>query len=275
MKVTGNGRSRHWIWTYNNYTPDILQKHKDIDAAYLIIGMETAPTTGTPHLQCYGYFKTLKSKSQMIKLTGGGQHMQVPDGKPEAQKAYCSKEEYYEKGELPSPGKRTDIDKMKELVKSKASVKEIYEQATSYQALRFAMAGIPLFQEKRTTKPEILWRWGVSGVGKTRWVYDTYKIDDVYVKDTSKWWDGYEQQQVILLDDYEPNPNNFRNLLRLMDRYPYQGEIKGGYVQINSPVMVFTSEYAPHHYWSGTELKQVERRIDSILEITDHDQRSG
>lgn len=60
-----NGRYRAWMFTLNNYVQsDMLQ----LDALfsndvveYLVYGKETAPTTGTPHLQGLVVFKTRKT----------------------------------------------------------------------------------------------------------------------------------------------------------------------------------------------------------------------
>jgi len=52
-----------------------------------------------------------------------------------------------------------------------------------------------------------------------------------------------------------------------LDRYRYQGQVKGGYVNINSPFIYITCEHPPSYYWSGNELDQITRRLTSVLEI--------
>jgi len=54
-------------------------------------------------------------------------------------------------------------------------------------------------------------------------------------------------------------------LLRLLDKYPYQGQIKGGYVKINSNIII-TCEFPPEYFWKGNELAQITRRINKIFE---------
>jgi len=77
--------------------------------------------------------------------------------------------------------------------------------------------------------------------------------ENIYSKDNTPWWDGYRQQQVIMIDDFEDDIP-YRTLLKMIDRYQYQGQIKGGYVHINSPQMVITCEFPPSHFWSGNKL---------------------
>lgn len=101
-----------------------------------------------------------------------------------------------------------------------------------------------------------------------------------YIKDGTQWWDEYEQQEAIIIDDFD-GKWPFRDLLRLLDRYPYQGQFKGGYVPINSPFIYITCEHPPDWFWgpmakapltgdrSANELAQMLRRIDEIVHVED------
>lgn len=67
-------RHRSYIWTHNNYTPDDIEYLRSEIASkcrYVIWGKELAPTTGTPHLQGFIVFSTLKGYSQVLKLFSG------------------------------------------------------------------------------------------------------------------------------------------------------------------------------------------------------------
>jgi len=54
-------------------------------------------------------------------------------------------------------------------------------------------------------------------------------------------------------------------LLKLCDRYKYSGQVKGGFVKINSPFIFITCEFPPSHFWIGNTLTQVLRRADKII----------
>jgi len=77
------------------------------------------------------------------------------------------------------------------------------------------------------------------------------------------WWDGYEQQEAIIIDDFD-GKWPYRDLLRLLDRYPYQGQFKGGYFKVNSPYIYITCEFAPSYFWQGNEYAQVFRRLKEV-----------
>lgn len=90
-----------------------------------------------------------------------------------------------------------------------------------------------------------------------------------YIKDNNKWWDGYKQEEAIIIDDYEANEWSYRDLLRLLDRYKYQGQTKGGYVKINSPFIYICSEFSPDQLWTDNKLAQITRRIDKLVNVAD------
>lgn len=94
-------KSRAFIFTHNNYTPKDVTKWENVKCEYIIFGYEVCPTTGTPHLQGYVYFKNPRSFDAVRKEFKGA-HFLIPDGPPSAQHRYCSKDgEFYERGTLP------------------------------------------------------------------------------------------------------------------------------------------------------------------------------
>ncbi len=123
-----------------------------------------------------------------------------------------------------------------------------------------------IYSVKRTEKPIVIWIYGSTGIGKTRFVYDNFT--DIYPSDNSKWFDGYEQNKVILIDDYRCDYIKFHTLLRFIDRYPFTRELKGSTIQINSKYIIFTSPKPPLLMWvnrTPEDIKQLIRRIDYII----------
>jgi len=59
----------------------------------------------------------------------------------------------------------------------------------------------------------------------------------------------------------------FSELLRLLDRYPYTVETKGGSVQFNASMIIFTSPHSPMEMWGARtqeDLQQLMRRITEV-----------
>lgn len=177
---------------------------------------------------------------------------------------YCKKcGDWWEVGELPAQGKRSDLVAVAELVRSGVSLVEVAEEVPG-MFVRYSK-GLTLLKmilmKDRTEMPAVTWLWGPSGSGKSRYAVDLGF--SFYIKDGTPWWDGYDGQKCIIIDDFD-GKWPFRDFLRLLDRYPYQGQFKGGYVKINSPLIYITCEFPPDEIWKGTELKQVLRRIQRI-----------
>lgn len=193
-------------------------------------------------------------------------HWEPRRGTPGQAAYYCKKEhKWTERGELPRQGRRTDLDAVGELVLDGAPMKEVAEvYPGAYVKFHKGLWALKSTQWKDRTEPPIVtWLWGATGVGKTR---TATEAGPFYIKDSSKWWDGYTQQEVIILDDFDLSWN-FKDLLRLLDRYPYQGQTKGGFVKINSPKIFITCDKPPSEFWYGTDLAQIMRRISSVSEV--------
>ena len=68
------------------------------------------------------------------------------------------------------------------------------------------------------------WHWGVPGAGKSHYVRRTYP--DAYIKSQNKWFDGYQGEKVIILDDCDTDTLS-HHLKIWADKYPCKAETKG------------------------------------------------
>lgn len=260
-------RARNWCFTLNNYTNVDEVNIQGLESTYLVYGREKGES-GTPHLQGYVEFENPRAMSSIKKLTSDKIHLERRKGTAQQAALYCKKDgDVYESGTISRQGSRTDLEDVAELIKQRCPLIEIAsEHPTTFvkyhrglQALKYQLHG----DRDKDHPPVIAWYWGKTGVGKTRFAYE-FHDGNVYIKDGTSWWDGYEQQEGILIDDFD-GKWPFRNFLRLLDRYPYQGEIKGGWVKINSPYIHITCSYPPGHWYRGDDLEQVERRLDGRI----------
>lgn len=234
----------------------------------MIVGKEVAPTTKTPHYQGYIHLKNAMTFHTFQKYLTRAR-ISVAGGNDHQNQTYSSKDGnlLFEYGEPKEQGKRNDIKQLAQLIKGNQITQEdvMFDYPELY--MRYSRSIEKMFNailQPRTQIPEVHWRWGLAGTGKTRYCIETHPSH--YVKDGTMWWDGYKQQEAIIIDDFD-NAIPYRTLLRMLDRYVYQGQVKGGYIQINSPYIYITCEHPPTHYWNGNELAQVKRRLTSVLEI--------
>lgn len=264
-------RSRGWVFTLNNYDKNDEDKLQTRDCVYLVYGREIAPTTGTPHLQGYIEFKSAKTHSAVAKFFNiRGIHFEMRRGTPEEASNYCKKEgDFFEKGTMPmANGVRKGFKEACDKILSGVPIEEIAteypEEYVRYSSGLKSLATMKVKPRDPNNPPQIIWFWGLAGTGKTREAYERH--EKVYIKDGTQWWDGYEGQEAIIIDDFEAIEWNYRDFLRLLDRYPYRGQFKGGYVNVNSPYIYITCEYHPSKIWNGNKLAQVTRRLTTIVE---------
>lgn len=102
------------------------------------------------------------------------------------------------------------------------------------------------------------WIQGPSGVGKTYWAYDNFEFTDVYKKNSrTKWWDGYNAETCIVIDEYRRNEHlDYQDLLSVLDVYPHMVEVKNGTVHLNSnsTTIVVTSNFWPWDIFAQEEI---------------------
>lgn len=266
--MSKNSKSRNYCFTINNYTEkdlEIINSCEEIK--YVIYGKEIGES-GTQHLQGYVEFKNPVELKNLKKINKRA-HWEIRRGNQEQAIEYCKKDgKWTEKGIKGEQGKRNDLKQVYNKIKEGKKITEIIDENPEvYLKYNRGIEKIKNSISKPrdvNNPPNVIWICGESGIGKTKWVYDNYK--DIYNKDCSKWWDNYEQNECILIDDFEIW-HDYRDLLKVLDRYPYQGQIKGGYVNVNSPNIVITSEYEPKELWHGSKQLQIERRISKMINM--------
>lgn len=257
---------RRWCFTLNNYTDAEEAQVQAIECSYMVYGHEIGEG-GTQHLQGYIEFENGKRLTTLKKMMPRA-HLETCKGTARQNIDYCKKQgDVYEKGRPKQQGKRTDLETIAQMVEERKPMIEIAQEYPSayIRYHRGIMEYKNMLQKHRDKPPCVIWLWGATGVGKTRTA--TEDFSSFYIKDGTHWWNGYEQQEAIVIDDFD-GKWPYRDLLRLLDRYPYQGQTKGGYVKIDSPYIIITCSHPPDAIWGGEELAQVKRRITNTFNLT-------
>lgn len=88
-----------------------------------------------------------------------------------------------------------------------------------------------------------VWLYGPPGTGKSH-VAESLKGEyTLFSKPSSKWWDGYDGQQVVVIEDLDTE--HLAHLLKIWaDKWACTGEVKGGTVPLRHEVLVVTSNYS-------------------------------
>lgn len=258
-------RARGWAFTLNNPTEEEEKALQALEPRYLIYGKEKVSTL---HFQGYIYFETYKSFNQVKALIPRA-HIEKAKGTPKQNHKYCTKDgDFFEKGEIPSQGKRKDIEIVRDLIRQGKRMKEIVQEATSYQAIRTAEKILEYEEKKREWVTEVRWYHGATGTGKTKAAIEETTNPWISGKNL-KWWNGYDGHDHVILDDFRADFCTFHELLRILDRYPYRIEVKGGSRELLAKLIIITSPYDPQNVYAKTheELEQLNRRITVIKEF--------
>lgn len=112
------------------------------------------------------------------------------------------------------------------------------------------------------------WVYGQSGVGKSRSQRQRYQ--SIYIKaPDSEWWTGYNGQETVLIDDFEPFNKSLSGMLkRAADHYPFQARVHGHQQLIRPQRIVVTSNYHPDQIWKEEEQLQPILRRFTIMHMT-------
>lgn len=106
---------------------------------------------------------------------------------------------------------------------------------------------------------------GLPGVGKTYWC--NQKWPGAYMKPSGAWWDNYNYESVVILDDVEAADMPRSQWLRILEGYPLQIPVKGGYRSAYWKTIVITSNYSPREtfglFWDGA----MSRRLHKIYDM--------
>lgn len=249
---------------------------------YVVYQRELAPDTGREHFQLYMELGMKKSIVQLRDDCDGLENSWLKQRRGSQKQAlqYCKKEDTriegpWEHGVAKAQGARVDLEAVKTDIDNGMSMKRVADEHfhTCARYMGFFRQYKRMRDPQRDWTMEIYIILGPSGTGKTRFARDSFP--NAYWKPHGKWWDNYDGQDCVVVDEMYGSRFSFTELLNMMDRYPHSIECKGGTLEFTSRTLVFTSNQEPedwydpqrthqHMCWEDNPLK---RRIDEFATV--------
>ncbi len=263
-------RSRNWCFTANADVDlqTIWSTNKDV-LRYMGWAEETAPTTNKKHLQGWVQLINPKDFGVVRRLLGGAAHIESMKGNEHQNQKYISKENKPTMlGNFWSQGFRSDLEDIKKTIDNGGTMMQVAQDHFG-DYLRYH-SGFTKYREmvmkeksKDFRKVEVIIYQGPTGTGKTRKAMehnDVYKIHG----DGMKWWDGYEGEKTLVIDEYA-NQVPCTELLGILDGYQMRLPIKGGHTYaLWTKVILTTNLEVIHCNANPAHLEALNRRVTNI-----------
>lgn len=167
----------------------------------------------------------------------------------------------------PGQGHRTDHDVVYEQIAEGASVRDILRHNPGYFMKYHAGVCKAVSMESKPREVDritVYILYGDSGTGKTvharRLCEELAPADGAHWVSYSEgrgvfWWDGYDRQKVVVLDEYRGQiPLLMIN--RLVDFGGFRGQVKGGTINVVADTFIFTTNYLPGQWHRATRQKR-------------------
>lgn len=246
-------QSRNYCFTdFKNINFDFYEKiyneYKDI-IRYICVGIEICPKTKKQHIQGWIQFFNKKRIGGVKRcLNNKSLHCESMRGTAFDNDKYCSKDKKFKKfGAFIKQGHRSDLEKIKKDIKDGASKEEIMDN--NFELYCRYRNGINDYMEiinkkkcAEFRKVKVEYLHGETGTGKTRHAMKKAKFK-ICANDL-KWWDGYNGEKCIVIDDYD-NDVNITKMLNILDGYQLRLPIKGGFTYANWNKVYITSNLDP------------------------------
>lgn len=264
---------RFWCFTINNPTTEDDPNNWDVR---FVVWQKEKGDEETEHFQGYVEMKRGVRLSAMKKINARA-HWEPRKGTQEEAIDYCEKEDTrldgpWRKGELVTQGRRTDLIEFANDIKdNKRTFSEIC-QLNPDMVIKYSrniqnlIGGLQQPYEHDTVRGE--WYWGNPGTGKSHKAWT--ENPDAYDKAQNKWFDGYEGQKVIVLDDFDKNGKVLgTHMKRWTDKWKCRQEMKGASVQLCHEKFIVTSNYSIEDIWDDDiQMQQAIRRRFNVTHFT-------
>lgn len=244
---------------------------------------ELCPTTGRAHLQAFVIFSSgsnVRTPEQALQRLGLQRSFADKAGTQTCKKAidYTKKRDtavldangnsqWKELGQVPPNQRKVgeQTEAILEMAESGAKFVDIL-RANPSLAIRCPTGILKMIntvqQDRKQTAPlKVYIIWGSTGLGKSHSIFRFLSDPEiVYNKlhptnqQSTDFWEGYDAQEEVLFDDFNPVQYSVRQLLQYLHEWPIRVQIKGGHAKAQYHTVYITSNVPPNMWYLSEKM---------------------
>lgn len=297
MKISASQRFTSFVFTSYDIERDPSVYYQPISPSYLRWQIERCPTTQKLHIQ--GFCQLSKQVYfTRIKACDSACHFEKTRGTADEADAYCSKEDTrvsgpYQWGTMRSDGRhnrRSADDILLEVLHGTFNPRASDANSIFYARHHGQIQRIKELQEAPTSfDTKVFIHFGVPGSGKTynarHGIYDenntlvrhmtpaeaeshTYEVTMFQEGTGTPWFDRYNGQKRIVINEFGRGKFKYTDLLTLTDQYPGTFQAKGSSIIRRWDEVHITSNFSPREWytqWTTCDAGPFMRRITKAI----------
>lgn len=267
-------QGKYWLITdYNtniNYDTEVPAYWKSKKIVYSKGQLEKCPLTERLHWQftvCY----EKKVRPRTVKTTLGNEvHCELSNSEETLNyvwKDETSQGRRWEWGALPfKRNSKPDWDKIKQAAKEGRLDDDSIPSSVfvcNYASLKKIKMD---YMQGEAIQKDVNVFWGETGVGKSRRAWHEAGLDAYPKTPTTKFWDGYQGQGKVVIDEFT-GQIEITHMLRWLDRYPVLVETKGSGTVLKASQIWITSNLHPTEWYKtvpDVQLEALLRRLNIV-----------
>lgn len=245
------------------------------DTRYIVWQIEKCDKTDNIHIQ--GYIEFTRSVTPVVAqiLMGTCAHMSIRKGTRDEARNYCMKEDTRMEGpwelgkwEMGGQGSRNDLRNLKKIIDEGGHLLDCYEENFG-SMVRFGR-GIERYAflrrgKNKTYSPKTIEVFvGPTRTGKSRKARELLG-ENFYEKPDGQWFDGYDGEENVLMDDFDWRKMDICLFLKVTDNYPCPVQVKQGFTYFTAKRIIITTN-EPIESWYPNE--SPEHRQAIVARIT-------
>lgn len=253
-------QSRNWCFTDFSMLniEEIYKNYNDI-IRYICFGKEICPTSKKLHYQGWVQFYNKKRFGGVKRIFNNKIHLESCRGSEYDNNKYCMKDNNYKYfGTFKSQGQRSDLEAIKHNIDCGENIGTIMnDNFNTYCRYRKGILDYYELTTKNLTKKfrnvKVIIHSGATNTGKTRSAMkynNSYKINGSELK----WFDGYNQEKTLIIDEYD-NDVKITKLLNILDGYHLRLPIKGGFTYANWNTVIITTNLNKNEFHINAKKK--------------------